>query len=64
MSCEYEHSRGPLSKDRMFRLLVNGPLSIREIERLIRKLEFDIDILKRDEAEEALEDRLAGKGET
>jgi hypothetical protein len=36
---------GPLSKDAAFRLIVSGPVGVREIDRLIRKLELDKEIL-------------------
>jgi hypothetical protein len=34
-----------LSKDANFRLIVSGHIGVKEIERLIKKLEFDKDIL-------------------
>jgi hypothetical protein len=51
MEGERELTTGLLSKDASFRLIVNGPVGVREIERLIRKLELDKEILA-DEAEE------------
>jgi hypothetical protein len=36
---------GLLSKESSFRLIVNGRVGVKEIERLIKKLEFDKDIL-------------------
>jgi hypothetical protein len=40
-----ELTTGLLSKDANFRLLVSGPVGVKEIERLIRKLELDKEIL-------------------
>jgi hypothetical protein len=51
MDGERELTTGLLSKDASFRLIVNGPVGVREIERLIRKLELDKEILA-DEGEE------------
>lgn len=45
MEGERELTTGLLSKDASFRLIVNGPVGVREIERLIRKLELDKEIL-------------------
>jgi hypothetical protein len=45
MEGERELTTGLLSKDSSFRLLVSGPFGIKEIDRLIRKLEFDKEIL-------------------
>lgn len=45
MSGERELTTGLLSKDTNFRLLVSGPVGVKEIERLIKKLELDKDIL-------------------
>jgi len=42
---ERELTTGLLSKDANFRLIVNGPIGVKEIERLIKKLEFDKEIL-------------------
>jgi hypothetical protein len=55
---EREHSRGPLSKDTWYRLIVIGPIGVREIDRLIQRLEIDRDILKEGAA------ALSGKEET
>lgn len=52
MDGERELTTGLLSKGASFRLIVNGPVGVREIERLIRKLELDKEILA-DESEEA-----------
>jgi hypothetical protein len=45
MDAERELTTGLLSKDASFRLIVSGPVGVREIERLIRKLELDKEIL-------------------
>jgi hypothetical protein len=45
MESERELTTGLLSKDASFRLIVSGPIGVREIERLIRKLELDKEIL-------------------
>jgi hypothetical protein len=42
---EREFTSGLLSKEANFRLFVSGPVGMKEIERLIRKLEFDLAIL-------------------
>jgi transcriptional regulator with XRE-family HTH domain len=42
---ERELITGLLSKDASFRLIVNGHIGVREIERLIEKLEIDKEIL-------------------
>ena len=52
---ERELTTGLLSKDASFRLIVSGPIGVREIERLIKKLEFDKEILA-DEGEETTAD--------
>ena len=44
-----------LAKDASFRLIVKGRVGVREIERLIRKLELDKEILA-DEGEQAVSD--------
>jgi len=46
---------GLLSKNANFRLIVSGHIGVREIERLIKKLEFGKEILA-DEAKEAASD--------
>jgi hypothetical protein len=51
MENERELTTGLLSKDANFRLIVSGPVGVREIERLIRKLELDKEILA-DESED------------
>ena len=55
MEGERELTTGLLSKDASFRLIVSGPIGVREIERLIKKLEFDKEILA-DDGEEAAAD--------
>jgi hypothetical protein len=45
MDGERELTTGILSKDTKFRLIVSGPVGVKEIERLISKLELDKDIL-------------------
>ena len=45
MDGERELTTGLLSKEARFRLIVSGPVGAREIERLIRKLELDKEIL-------------------
>jgi hypothetical protein len=42
---ERELTAGLLSKEASFRLIVNGPVGVKEIERLIKKLELDKEIL-------------------
>lgn len=54
MDNERELTTGLLSKDASFRLIVSGPVGVREIERLIKKLEFDKEILA-DEGEDGQE---------
>lgn len=55
MEGERELTTGLLSKDAGFRLIVNGPVGVKEIERLIRKLELDKEILA-DESDETAEE--------
>jgi hypothetical protein len=45
MADERVLTTGLLSKESSFRLIVNGRVGVKEIERLIKKLEFDKDIL-------------------
>jgi hypothetical protein len=45
MAGERELTTGLLSKDANFRLIVSGPVGVKEIERLIAKLELDKEIL-------------------
>jgi hypothetical protein len=43
---------GLLSKDANFRLIVSGPVGVKEIERLIQKLELDKEILAEPEKDD------------
>jgi hypothetical protein len=52
MDGERELTTGLLSRDASFRLIVSGPVGVKEIERLIRKLELDKEIL----ADESLDE--------
>lgn len=53
MAGERELTTGLLSKDASFRLIVSGNIGVKEIERLIKKLELDKEILAdRDDEEE------------
>jgi hypothetical protein len=45
MAGERELTTGLLAKDASFRLIVNGKIGVKEIERLIQKLEIDKEIL-------------------
>ena len=45
MEGERELTTGLLSKDANFRLIVSGPIGVREIEMLIKKLQLDKEIL-------------------
>jgi len=45
MAGERELTTGLLSRDASFRLIVNGQIGVKEIERLIKKLELDKEIL-------------------
>jgi hypothetical protein len=45
MSGERELTKGILAKDASFRLIVSGNIGVKEIERLIKKLELDKEIL-------------------
>jgi hypothetical protein len=49
---ERELTRGLLSPDASFRLIVQGKIGVKEIERLIKKLEFDKEILAADDRNE------------
>lgn len=55
MANERELTTGLLSKDSSFRLIVSGQIGVKEIERLIAKLEIDKEILA--DAEEAADGR-------
>jgi len=54
MTGERELVTGLLSKDASFRVIVSGTIGVKEIDRLIRKLELDKEILAETEEEEAL----------
>jgi len=43
--CERELTTGLLAKEASFRLIVSGKIGVKEIERLIQKLEIDKEIL-------------------
>ena len=49
MAGERELTTGLLSKDASFRLIVSGQIGVKEIERLIQKLELDKEILAEQE---------------
>ncbi|MFL6840143.1 MAG: hypothetical protein ACJ8FZ_22945, partial [Bradyrhizobium sp.] len=52
MAGERELTTGLLARDASFRLIVSGNIGVKEIERLIKKLELDKEILAdQDEAE-------------
>lgn len=51
MAGERELTTGLLSKDANFRLIVSGPVGVKEIERLIAKLELDKEILAEPDAD-------------
>lgn len=53
MEGERELTTGLLSKDANFRLLVSGQVGVKEIERLIKKLELDKEIPADQENDEA-----------
>jgi len=50
--CERELTTGLLAKDASFRLIVTGNIGVKEIERLIKKLELDKEILAEQDDEE------------
>lgn len=52
MEGERELTTGLLSKDASFRLIVNGPVGVREIDMLIKKLQLDKAILADDSEED------------
>ncbi len=60
MAQERELTTGLLSKDASFRLIVSGQIGVKEIERLIQKLELDKDIL----AEQAEDETPGETGKT
>ena len=51
MAGERELTTGLLAKDASFRLIVSGNIGVKEIERLIQKLEIDKEILADQEVE-------------
>jgi hypothetical protein len=51
MEGERELTTGLLSKGASFRLIVSGKIGVKEIERLIKKLELDKEILAEQESE-------------
>jgi hypothetical protein len=51
MECERELTTGILAKDASFRLIVSGKIGVKEIERLIKKLEIDKEILAEQDEE-------------
>jgi hypothetical protein len=53
MAGERELTTGMLAKDASFRLIVTGNVGVKEIERLIKKLELDKEILADQENDEA-----------
>jgi hypothetical protein len=53
MEGERELTTGLLSKDASFRLIVSGQIGVKEIERLIKKLELDKEILAEQQDEQA-----------
>lgn len=55
MQNERELTTGMLSKDASFRLVVSGTVGVKEIERLIKKLELDKEILAEQEMDELLQ---------
>ncbi len=55
MAGERELTTGLLAKDASFRLIVSGNIGVKEIERLIQKLEIDKEIL----ADQAAENKEA-----
>ncbi|QDF39075.1 hypothetical protein FJN17_16775 [Bradyrhizobium symbiodeficiens] len=56
MEGERELTTGMLAKDASFRLIVSGRIGVKEIERLIKKLEIDKEILAEQDAEPEDED--------
>jgi hypothetical protein len=53
MAGERELTTGLLAKDASFRLIVSGKIGVKEIERLIQKLEIDKEILADQEGDAA-----------
>ena len=52
MAGERELTTGLLAKDASFRLIVSGKIGVKEIERLIKKLELDKEILAESDDED------------
>lgn len=50
---EREIMRGPLSRQSAFRLFMTGPCGTKEIERVVRVLELQKQILQESEADDA-----------
>jgi hypothetical protein len=63
MENERELTAGLLSKEANFRLIVTGKIGAKEIERLIRKLELDKDILADADIEDATDEGSAPRRE-
>lgn len=62
MANERELTTGMLAKDASFRLIVTGAIGVKEIERLIKKLELDKEILAdEDRSTDEIEDASAGE---
>ena len=59
MESERELTTGLLSKDTSFRLIVSGHVGEKEIDRLIRKLQLDKEILAEDAPEDVTEETHA-----
>lgn len=53
MAGERELTAGLLAKNSSFRLIVSGQVGVKEIERLIQKLELDKEILADSDPDEA-----------
>lgn len=58
MAGERELTTGMLAKDASFRLIVSGAIGVKEIERLIKKLELDKEILAEQEDADTAERRM------
>jgi hypothetical protein len=56
MAGERELTTGLLAKEASFRLIVSGKIGVREIERLIQKLEIDKEILAEDGVDDGIPD--------
>lgn len=62
MAGERELTTGLLAKDASFRLIVTGQVGVKEIERLIKKLEFDKEILA-DQDDRPSDDDIADRNQ-